>query len=479
MFHPNYPVAQLHPAPYNPRFLDDEAFEALKRSIQVLGMIKPIIVADTGTIVAGHQRTRALLATGKTTTPAFVLAHLNKQDEMKFNQLHNGTDLDTGDEHVTVPPSTTLGYVDVEPQCVAGNLRAAGAPLRHTICGLLTMYGPWGGIVATQSGMCLSGAQYALSCKLVNMPIRVYYVADQDAMRVRAIFGKQYGTFCYDNLPKTTYAQTFAQMYRVRKDKHGTPRGVRAPNYEKIYIPNFRDGERILDFGCGQGDYVRMLQERGVRIWGVEFFYRIGTHLNTEAVHKMIDSLIATLDAEGRFDTVICEFVLNSTDSLEAERSVMTCLNAFCKPGGRIYASGRTLESVEGTLHVTGATQENLVFLDHHGYTARLLKGQWFYQKYHSRKMRLDLARTYIGPDAHTTNAPRAKGTFLLSGTKHFELPRDQVHRALAFEFNLMWPGGQSVQRHEAIIAAYDRALAREAAEAAEEGPACSTTTTR
>jgi ParB family transcriptional regulator, chromosome partitioning protein len=467
MFHPDYPVTNLHPAPYNPRHLEDDAFEALQRSIRKLGMVKPIIVADNGTIVAGHQRTRALLATGRDTTPAYVISGLNKMDEMKFNQLHNGTDLDTGDEHVTVPPSDVLGYVDVDHRLVEGNLRAAGGPLRHTICGLLTLYGPWGGIVATKSGKCISGAQYALSCKLVSLPVRVYYVEDKDATLVKAIFQKQYGTFFYENLPKTTYAQTFAQMYRVRKDKDGIPRGVKAPNYEKIYIPGFVTGERILDFGCGQGDYVRMLQEKGVRIWGVEFFYRIGTHLNTEATHKMIDSLIAVLDREGRFDTVICEFVLNSTDSLRAERSVMTCLNAFCRPGGQMFASGRTLESIEGTLNVTGATQENLTFLDEHGYTARILKGQWFYQKYHSKKMRLDLAHTYIGPDAGTGNAPRAKGTFLLSGTKRHEMPLEQVKAALEFEFNLMWPGGQTVNRHREIIAAYERALAREAAQVA------------
>ena len=129
---------------------------------------------------------------------------------------------------------------------VNGNPRAAGGPLRHTICGLLTLYGPWGGIVATKSGKCLSGAQYALSCKLVNLPVRVYYVEDTAAMQVRAIFQKQYGTFSYEHLPKTTYAQTFAQMYR-----------------------------------CDQGDYVRLLQKQGVRIWSVEFFYRIGSYLNT------------------------------------------------------------------------------------------------------------------------------------------------------------------------------------------------------
>jgi len=75
---------------------------------------------------------------------------------------------------------------------------------------------------------------------------RVALVEDTAAMQVRAIFQQQYGTFSYAHLPKTTYAQTFAQMYRY-----------------------------------DQGDYVRLLQKQGVRIWSVEFFYRIGSYLNT------------------------------------------------------------------------------------------------------------------------------------------------------------------------------------------------------
>ena len=281
-FYPDYPVAHLRPAPYNPRRSAEPAFLALRESIASLGMLKPIIVADTGMIIAGHQRLKALTANGVTTTPAFVITELNKQDEMKFNQLHNGTDLDSGDEQETVPPSAVTGYVDVPCALVNGNPHAAGGPLRHTICGLLTLYGPWGGIVATKSGKCLSGAQYALSCKLVNLPVRVYYVEDTAAMQVRAIFQKQYGTFSYTHLPKTTYAQTFAQMYRTRTDKNGTPRGVKAPNYEKIYIPGFQPGERILDFGCGQGDYVRLLQERGGRIWELNTFAPPGAVMPTD-----------------------------------------------------------------------------------------------------------------------------------------------------------------------------------------------------
>jgi len=465
MFYMDYPVANLRPAPYNPRVLEDDAFEALKRSIRKLGMVKPIIASSDGTIVAGHQRTRALLAVGMETSPVYVLDQLNKTDEILFNQLHNGTDLDTGDEHVIVPASTVLGYVDVDPKRVTGELRATGATVRQAMATLLTLHGPWGGIVATTRGTCISGAQYALACKMTNTPVRVYYIEERDATLVRAIFGKQYGKFFYDRLPRNTYAQTFAQMYRVRKDKHGIPRGVRAPNYDQLYIPNFRPGERILDFGCGQGDYVRMLQEQGVRIWGVEFFYRIGTHLNTEATHKMIDSLITALGTHGRFDTVICEFVLNSTDSMAAEAAVMGCLNALCRPGGRIYASGRTREGVEMTLRGRADTQDaGLAFLDDNGFSGKLLKGQWFYQKYHTRQQCQDLGARYLGPGHQVWDPVAMPSCFVLSGTKQVELAEAEAEAAIRFEFNLMWPDGQAVGRADAVVAAWRRAVARERA---------------
>ena len=131
-------------------------------------------------------------------------------------------------------------------------------------------------------------------------------------------------------------------------------------------------GERILDFGCGQGDYVRLLQGQGVRIWGMEFFYRAAQQINTGAVHQMAESLFHTLRTHGRFDTVICEYVLNSTDRLAAEQAVMTCLNAFCKPGGRIYASGRQYQDNTDYVDHTrpqANTKYHVSFLDPNGYT--------------------------------------------------------------------------------------------------------------
>src|SRR6266498_4600877 len=123
VFHADYPLAALKPAPYNPRKIDEQAFLALQHSIKTLGMVKPIIAGEDGTIVAGHQRSRAAMAVGVTSAPVFIVKDLNKLDEIRFNQLHNGTDLDTGDENVRVPPCDQVGYYDVPHQSIKGNLK--------------------------------------------------------------------------------------------------------------------------------------------------------------------------------------------------------------------------------------------------------------------------------------------------------------------------------------------------------------------
>lgn len=63
--HLSYPIADLKGADYNPRRIDQASLERLQHSLRVIGCAKPII-ARGRTIVAGHQRTKALRAMGHT-----------------------------------------------------------------------------------------------------------------------------------------------------------------------------------------------------------------------------------------------------------------------------------------------------------------------------------------------------------------------------------------------------------------------------
>lgn len=70
-------LADIHPAPYNPRVTLTEAdheYKALKASIDEFGLVVPLIVnSQTGNLISGHQRLNVLLAEGVTETEVVVV----------------------------------------------------------------------------------------------------------------------------------------------------------------------------------------------------------------------------------------------------------------------------------------------------------------------------------------------------------------------------------------------------------------------
>jgi ParB family chromosome partitioning protein len=457
-FVPDLPLADLKGADYNPRRIEEESLAALAHSLERLGVCKPIIVS-ANLIVAGHQRTRTLRSMGYETAPAIVLSDkVAVEDEIRFNQLHNGTDFDSGDESATVGPGgKPFCYDETPADQINGNLRARMANVRLEICKLTQRYGNWGACVATVSGRVLHAAQYVLACKALNLPARVYRVPDAMADEARGLLGRQYGVFSYDHLARKTYIQTFAQMRRLRGDglsKHASHL------YDELVLPKLQPGDRVLDFGCGQGDYVKHLSRAGIDIHGIEFFYRSGMMVDGKAVHRMIDAAAASIEKHGLFDVVVCDSVLNSVDSRQAEADVLACCNALCREGGRIYFSGRSAEHLEYQERDTKATRtrvRRVEFLDEHGFTALYRNGNWFYQKFHTEQQAQKLGLIYVGPGARYVL--KSSGTsWSVHGTKVLDLPDDQAAAAIGREFDLIWPGGRTVGRAQRMLAAWKKA---------------------
>ena len=474
MFVPDYPTEHLKPAPYNPRAIAPDALDNLKASIGRIGFVKPIIV-DTRHVIAGHQRTKAARALGRTTVPAFVINRpVVEVDEVRFNQLHNGTDIDVCDVTVRVPPGPE-GFADVPAAQVDAPLKAGGATVRRQIADLVVKYGPWGGAVATLDGLVISSQQYAIACKVLGVPVRVYRLPHDKAAEASTWFQKQYGAYSYAHLPKETFIQALAQPKRLRQTKDTD--NVLGNNgqsfcYTKLLEPRLFPGARVLDFGCGHGDYALRFQQKGHRILPLEFFRQLGgrPQIDTAAVHRMVDRVLEDFATHGPFDFVICEAVINSVDTLEAEASVLGCMNLFAKMGGTIIWAGRALNDEVGgvgRLDSSEATSDRLrreiEFLDEHGFSGiyrvpfGATGGRWFYQKFHSRAQAEQLTRDYgFDQDARFWWA-KSFGNWRGLGVKCRELPRAQCEAALRFEFNLPWPSG-TVNRHEDAVAAYRKA---------------------
>lgn len=447
VFEPAFPIHQLRPADYNPRQISEQSLADLATSLKTLGIVKPVVALQDGLIVAGHQRTRAAVMAGFTETPVcFLSKKPNPQDEIRFNQLHNGTDNDSGDEAARVEQATVPGFAMVK--LLSGNFRAAGASIRSEVARMLSSYGNWGGCVATMDGEVLSGGSYALAASAIGYDVRVYYVDDARAARVRELFAKQYGRYHYGKIERQTFNQTFAQMFRLR----GIKKANASPTYEWL-LEDTSKSARILDFGCGQGDYVRALGEQGYDIQGLEFFCRDGNALDVAAAQRMIDTLILSLRFKGLFEVVICDYVLNSVDSQQAEDDVMACVNAFLKPGGIAYFSGRPMSRINAGANMTkriGAHRE-VEFLDENNISALFRGGEWFFQKFHDREQIEAIVAKHFRDDGSYEQRGKSSSwqVRVVKGKQSAGIV-DGITR----EFDLPLPGGKSFGRHADVLKA-------------------------
>lgn len=208
----NADITPLYGAKYNPRHIDDKELELLADSIKFLGLVKPLI-ARGDLLVAGHQRTKALQRLGINTAAVYKLPReTTVYDEIRFNQLHNGTDMDSGDERCRIEGlSGKQGFCVVQAGQISGNMRSRMAYVRREICEMILKFGPWGGCVAIESGEVIHCAQYALASRSVNSPLTVYVIPDEKKPLYERYLKKSYGVFSYEHLQRNTYIQTYAQ----------------------------------------------------------------------------------------------------------------------------------------------------------------------------------------------------------------------------------------------------------------------------
>jgi ParB-like chromosome segregation protein Spo0J len=131
------PLADLTPAPYNPRRAlrpGDKAYEKLARSLREFGLVEPLIWNEaTGHVVGGHARLRILKAHGVKEVPVSVV-RLSPAREKALNVLLNNREAqgrfdpnklaDLLTELEELPESTLTGF---DPDALAAlRLEPAG-----------------------------------------------------------------------------------------------------------------------------------------------------------------------------------------------------------------------------------------------------------------------------------------------------------------------------------------------------------------
>ena len=83
-------LSEIKPYPNNPR-KNDEAVAAVAESIKQCGYCAPIIVDETGIILAGHTRLKALKKLGWKQAEVVVRDGLTEEQKQKYRLLDNKT----------------------------------------------------------------------------------------------------------------------------------------------------------------------------------------------------------------------------------------------------------------------------------------------------------------------------------------------------------------------------------------------------
>lgn len=483
-FVPEMPISRLTPAPYNPRKIDADSFAALVGSIREHGVIRPVIVTDKLTILAGHQRTKAMTAAGLTRTPVFMAEHaVTTAEELRFNQYHNAVDIEDGRAPVAVPPG--VGWEVVDPAEIGG----AGKVKRHdektVMARLLLLHGSWSNVIATESGRVLVGSLYASVSAAVGHPLLVRYVPDDRAEAVLRSFGREYGEFTYEHIPLDQWHQASNQPHREPGEATGGPGRaagslIQSSVYTLDVIPRLSGRETILDFGSGRGAYAQTMRDKGFEVIDVEFYRRKrGSYqIDHVAVQRAIDRLCEFLAAGRRFDVVVLDSVLNSVGTSAAETHVLTFLNALCAPGGLMAMSGKSMSHYQ---HQHRASKKEGAFVhgekgdarffDRDGNSAVYSRGAWYFQKYHTLDEVRAIAETYVAPRYVLSNIDRLRapgvdhfpGTttsfrssllWQLSGYKARTVNEAALREAVAYEFELPYQSGRTVGRSADVLAA-------------------------
>jgi len=444
-----YDIQKINPASYNPRYLSEDKKQRLIESISEVGFLKPIIINSNNTIIAGHQRSKCMLILGKTHVPAFIIDGITKTDEVRFNQLHNGSDIEIGNGDIVKINTDKIGWHYVKPSQIEIVKLGRNAQQKKELSRLFLKYGEFGSCVLDIENNCIISSDYASVCKMMNKELFVYKESDLSQItKIKKYFALSYGEFNYDLLKKQTYIQCLAQMNRLAGDKQ-----LKSTLYERVVIPNITKTERILDFGAGKMAYVKKLKSEGYNIVGLEFYLRKKSlnAIDYKKVIELIDHVIQDIKENGLFDSVICDSVLNSVDSMEAHTSVINTIRTLCKPNGKLFFSGRCIESTQKQERQdkTRTKGNFLYFYDKNLFTANFRSGNWFYQKFHSVEMVKEICKSISKNNVEITR--HLSSGFQCRVKNDIPLSNTEKINAIDFEFNLPLPSGKTYNKNKEL----------------------------
>ncbi len=450
-----YPIADLRPADYNPRKLDEDKFVMLQESIRRYGVIKPVIVnGDNGILTAGHQRTRAMKALGMTHCPAVRIGGITQVDEIRFNLFHNS--IETGKSKAWVTGGLEPGRYHVVAPGRLGYEKNDNATVVFEMARLMMKYGEWGAIVCNERGEVLLNSDYAVAAKQLRREVICYCIHDEDEAGMMELLNIEYGQYHYDALGVKSYNQLLCQMHRLTP---GGKRDLASTTYERYVFPMLQKGMRIVDFGAGRCAYARMLEGKGYHILPYEPHFQREEKLCVREVVRQIMRLERDIARDGLYDLVVLDSVLNSVVNSTFEHYVLTACNALMNCDGTLVLGTRNKEFLDKALNYKklNAAGRHIEFLDKENFGATFRAGVWTMQHFHTFSSLKKLLLGYF-EDVEVMGVRSASQIYAIA-RKPLPLDRGKVLDALNVEFDMEYPGGYRHHQHHGLVDAIIKRL--------------------
>lgn len=90
------PIAELKPYARNARTHSQKQIKQIAASIERFGFTNPVLISDSGEIIAGHGRVRAAELLGMKSVPTLALSHLNETERRAYVLADNKLALNAG-----------------------------------------------------------------------------------------------------------------------------------------------------------------------------------------------------------------------------------------------------------------------------------------------------------------------------------------------------------------------------------------------
>ncbi len=449
----NYNIQAVKPADYNPRKISAESFNILCESLSKFGVVQPIILNKEKTIIAGHQRTKAMLQVGITSTPAFISESvISTSDEINFNIIHN--DIDEDKINVFIKDISSLpfhSFVKVKSESVTFDVISANTDTHlHNIC----KFGDYVACVCNESGKVLMFKSYAIACKILGKDFYIYKMYEDESRQFNEFLKVNYGIYDLSKFSEKSFGQFAVQKPRSKDTK--------STLYENLVIPNLDASKRYIDFGAGKCVYSFDLKSKGFKFFDYEPFYNSGKGINISVPIRQINTLNSEIKQNGLFDVCVLDSVLNSTTNDNFEKYVLTTCNSLLKKEGVLICNSRNIDTVYKNenhvgLRYTKTYTQYKKPLTEDNRTFQYKNGNITFQKYHSKDTLKELLSEYFNVVEYT---PIKSGNMIAFVCKYPKsLNRKQYVESLETEFNMEYPNGFKHNKHKGLVETILRSL--------------------